>query len=82
MPLDLPAQPNDTANHKDLVSASSPGSSHDFSKLLTEYFRLTPILGAKTFYHGAYDWLAAQKDSPLVSDEKVRIRFLSMLSGR
>jgi len=50
MSLDLLAEPERYANHKDLVKRVLSGEAPaQLPNLLTEYFRLTPILGAETF---------------------------------
>jgi len=57
-------EPERYANHKDLVKRVLSGEAPaQLPNLLTEYFRLTPDTWGSDVYHGAYDWLAAQKTS-------------------
>jgi toluene monooxygenase system protein A len=57
-------EPERYASHKDVVKRVLSGEAPaDLSRLVTEYFNLTPDSWGKDVYSGNYEWLGAQRGS-------------------
>jgi len=83
MPRIFLREPERYANHKDLVKRVLSGEAPaDFSKLLTEYFRLTPDTWGKDVITAPMIGSQLQKTLPPSVDERCVCRFLLWLSGR